>query len=85
MKKLLLCVLFALGLGGPAAASEGGIPLDRFPYEKMSDVAALQNGARLFVNYCLNCHSATTACATSTSAKSRSRRTCCSPPSASAR
>lgn len=58
MKKFLLCVLFALGLGGPAAASEGGIPLDRFPYEKMSDVAALQNGARLFVNYCLNCHSA---------------------------
>jgi ubiquinol-cytochrome c reductase cytochrome c1 subunit len=24
----------------------------------MTDMAALQNGARLFVNYCLNCHSA---------------------------
>jgi ubiquinol-cytochrome c reductase cytochrome c1 subunit len=58
MKKFLLSVLLALGLAAPAAASEGVIPLDRFPYEKMSDVAALQNGARLFVNYCLNCHSA---------------------------
>ncbi|WP_280152772.1 cytochrome c1 [Piscinibacter sp. XHJ-5] len=58
MKKFLLSVLMALGLAAPVVASEGGIPLDRFPYEKMSDVAALQNGARLFVNYCLNCHSA---------------------------
>ena len=24
----------------------------------MTDLAALQNGAKLFVNYCLNCHSA---------------------------
>mgnify|MGYP000656010402 CR=1 FL=1 len=24
----------------------------------MTDIAALQNGARIFVNYCLNCHSA---------------------------
>ncbi|MBN4659318.1 cytochrome c1, partial [Escherichia coli] len=23
-----------------------------------TDIAALQNGAKLFVNYCLNCHSA---------------------------
>ncbi|HEX6362738.1 MAG TPA: cytochrome c1, partial [Albitalea sp.] len=58
MKKFLLSLLMALGVAGGAVAAEGGIPLDRFPVEKMSDVAALQNGAKLFVNYCLNCHSA---------------------------
>lgn len=39
-------------------AAESGFPLERFPVEKMGDQAALQNGARLFINYCLNCHSA---------------------------
>src|SRR2546423_15261277 len=58
MSKLILSLLLVLGLAGPALAAEGGIPLDRFPYEKLSDVAALQHGAKLFVNYCLNCHSA---------------------------
>jgi ubiquinol-cytochrome c reductase cytochrome c1 subunit len=38
-------------------ASEAGHPLDRAP-DRSSDLTALQNGARLFVNYCLNCHSA---------------------------
>jgi ubiquinol-cytochrome c reductase cytochrome c1 subunit len=58
MKKLILSLLMALGLAAGAVASEGGVPLDRFPAEKLSDVASLQNGAKLFVNYCLNCHSA---------------------------
>jgi ubiquinol-cytochrome c reductase cytochrome c1 subunit len=58
MKKLLLSLLLALGFVAGASANEGGIQLDRFPMEKMSDVAALQHGAKLFVNYCLNCHSA---------------------------
>ena len=58
MKKLLLSLLLALGFAAGAAANEGGIQLDRFPTDKMSDVAALQHGAKLFVNYCLNCHSA---------------------------
>lgn len=40
-----------------AVASEGGFPLDRAP-DRANDLSALQNGARLFVNYCLNCHSA---------------------------
>ena len=40
-----------------AVASEGGFPLDQAP-ERGNDLSALQNGARLFVNYCLNCHSA---------------------------
>ena len=38
----------------PAAASRW----DKFPDENATDLAALQNGAKLFVNYCLNCHSA---------------------------
>ena len=62
MKKLLLSLLaascLAFGAAGRATASEGGYHLDTFPVNKMSDMAALQNGAKLFVNYCLNCHSA---------------------------
>jgi ubiquinol-cytochrome c reductase cytochrome c1 subunit len=58
MKNLILSLCLALGLVGGASASEGGIPWDKFPVEKMSDTAALQNGAKVFVNYCLNCHSA---------------------------
>ena len=58
MKKLILSLLMALGLVSGAAAAEGGIPLDRFPVEKLTDLPSLQHGAKLFVNYCLNCHSA---------------------------
>jgi ubiquinol-cytochrome c reductase cytochrome c1 subunit len=47
-------------LAAPVAslAAGGGVPLDRFPTSKLTDPAALQNGAKLFVNYCLGCHSA---------------------------
>lgn len=58
MKKLILSLLLAIGFIAPVAANEGGMPWDKFPADKMSDVAALQHGAKLFVNYCLNCHSA---------------------------
>ncbi len=62
MKKLFasLCAAVALILGtAPAAhAAGGGVAWDKFPTEKMNDLAALQNGAKLFVNYCLNCHAA---------------------------
>ncbi|WKB54763.1 cytochrome c1 [Eleftheria terrae] len=62
MKKLILSLLasmaFALGMSSGAQAAEGGIPWDRFPMERLTDRTALQNGAKLFVNYCLNCHSA---------------------------
>jgi len=40
-----------------AYASEDGLALDKAP-DRSTDVSALQNGAKLFVNYCLNCHSA---------------------------
>ncbi|HWP19551.1 MAG TPA: cytochrome c1 [Burkholderiaceae bacterium] len=61
MKKLIYSLLASLMLlaGAPAArAAEGGIAWDKFPMERVTDIAALQNGAKLFVNYCLNCHSA---------------------------
>ena len=50
-------VLLALAPAG-AGAAEAGYPLDQFPTAKLVDQGALQNGARLFVNYCLGCHSA---------------------------
>jgi ubiquinol-cytochrome c reductase cytochrome c1 subunit len=52
-RKMLAALAFAPTL---VMASGGGIPLDRAP--ERTDMAALQNGAKLFVNYCLNCHSA---------------------------
>ena len=58
MKKIILSLLLALGLASGAWASEGGFAWDKFPQEKVTDMAALQNGAKLFVNYCLNCHAA---------------------------
>jgi len=58
MKKILLTLLLWAGLASGVAASEGGIEWDKFPTDKATDVAALQNGAKLFINYCLNCHSA---------------------------
>nr|WP_280767845.1 cytochrome c1 [Polynucleobacter sphagniphilus] len=47
----------ALGFGVAANANEGGFPLDAAP-NRVSSNASLQNGAKLFVNYCLNCHAA---------------------------
>lgn len=43
---------------GTAFAAGSSFPLDRFPTAKLSEKPALQNGAKLFVNYCLNCHGA---------------------------
>jgi ubiquinol-cytochrome c reductase cytochrome c1 subunit len=57
MKKLILTLIAALGIVTGAHASEGGIPWDKAP-NRTNDLASLQNGAKLFVNYCLNCHSA---------------------------
>lgn len=58
MKKIFLSIIAALGLvAGAAHASGGAMPLDQAP-SKINDLGALQNGAKLFVNYCVGCHSA---------------------------
>lgn len=54
MRKLVL-ILLALPLA--ALASGAGVRLDRAPVN-IHDQESLQRGARVFVNYCLNCHSA---------------------------
>lgn len=46
-----------LGLPGLAGASGAAVHLDKAPVN-VNDHASLQRGARVFVNYCLNCHSA---------------------------
>ena len=58
MKKIILSLLLSVGLvASVQASSEGGIAWDKAP-NKSNDLPALQNGAKLFVNYCLSCHSA---------------------------
>ena len=52
-KKLIAVLALVPGL---VFASEGGYPLESAP--ERADMSSLQNGAKLFVNYCLNCHSA---------------------------
>ena len=58
MKRLLIALLASLGFVASVSANEGGPAWDKFPKERLTDIAALQSGAQLFVNYCLNCHSA---------------------------
>ncbi len=54
---LLLLMMLITPLAQRAHAEEPAIPLDRAP-DRSNDLVALQRGARLFINYCLNCHSA---------------------------
>ena len=51
-------LVISVVLGGFATAAENGVPLDTWPAERAQNPAALQNGARLFVSYCVGCHSA---------------------------
>ncbi|MGZ5032495.1 MAG: cytochrome c1 [Usitatibacter sp.] len=55
MKKLLALLVLLPVL---AWASSEGTPLDRAPVN-LHDKVSLQRGAQIFVNHCLNCHSAT--------------------------
>ena len=57
MKLLKKTVAALVLLPALAFASEGGYPLDHAP-DRATNLSSLQNGAKLFVNYCLNCHSA---------------------------
>jgi ubiquinol-cytochrome c reductase cytochrome c1 subunit len=58
ISKVVAALALSVGLIAGVSANEGGIHWDKFPTDKLSDMAALQNGAKLFVNYCLNCHAA---------------------------
>ena len=55
MKKILAILCLALPLA--AWAQEGGPKLERAPIDP-HDKLSLQRGAAIFVNHCLNCHSA---------------------------
>lgn len=54
MRKTLLAILLLMPLAVFASATE---PLDKAPI-RAHDKESLQRGAKYFVNYCLNCHSA---------------------------
>jgi ubiquinol-cytochrome c reductase cytochrome c1 subunit len=54
MKNILALLLF---VASTAFANEGGTPLDQAPVD-LHDKVSLQRGAAIFVNHCLNCHSA---------------------------
>ena len=57
MKKLVASFTLFFACAGAVLAAGGGIAWDKAP-DKSNDLLALQHGAKLFVNYCLNCHSA---------------------------
>lgn len=58
MKKFLVALAFLpLAAAFSTQASEAGYRLDRAPIDP-KDLLSLQAGARIFVNYCLNCHGA---------------------------
>lgn len=55
IKKLFAAL--ALSLISTFAFAASSAHIDRAP-DRITELASLQNGAKLFVNYCLNCHSA---------------------------
>ena len=60
MKKFTIsfvAFIASLMISSSAVAAGGNYVADPAPV-KMNDMASLQNGAKLFVNYCLSCHSA---------------------------
>jgi len=62
MKKLFKSFLAAIAVSlafavAPATFAAGGpVALDAIPAQKLSDRAAMQNGAKTFMSYCLGCH-----------------------------
>ena len=53
----LLCTAGLLGATASLAAGGGDVKWDKAPVD-VSNLPSLQNGVKLFANYCLNCHSA---------------------------
>ncbi len=56
-QKIILGFMCVLGMAASVQANVAGPAWDKAP-DKIKDMAALQSGAKTFVNYCLNCHSA---------------------------
>ena len=54
MRKLMLLLAFLVP--GMAMAASGNVHLDKAPVD-LTDKASLQRGAKIFMNYCLGCHS----------------------------
>jgi ubiquinol-cytochrome c reductase cytochrome c1 subunit len=57
MRKWILGCLLAFGVVAGASAAKSDFPMDQAP-DLSNDLAALQSGARMFMNYCIGCHSA---------------------------
>ncbi len=57
MKRLKNLLFLLAAVPVVAFASEANLHLDKAPVN-LADQESLQRGARMFVNYCLNCHSA---------------------------
>jgi ubiquinol-cytochrome c reductase cytochrome c1 subunit len=53
-----VCAVAAIGIAtvSSAMAASGPVALDSVPQAKLSDKAAMQNGAKTFMSYCLGCH-----------------------------
>ncbi len=57
MRKLIIAIICSvLVLPALVSASEGGVPLIKADVD-ISNKASLRRGAKLFVNYCMGCHS----------------------------
>ena len=55
---LFVCAVAAISIAAvpSAMAASGPVALDSVPQAKLSDKAAMQNGAKTFMSYCLGCH-----------------------------
>jgi ubiquinol-cytochrome c reductase cytochrome c1 subunit len=56
LKTIMKILIVLLVVPAAAWAAEAGYRLDRSPHEP-TDLVSLQAGAKLYVNYCLGCHS----------------------------
>lgn len=63
MKKIVVLSLWVVAqlFGAQTVLAAGGaaVPLDHWDRNKANDLVALQNGAKIFANYCMGCHAAT--------------------------
>ena len=59
MKKLTFIVLLiSFSWSSLVLAAGGGVELEKISIDPLNRTKSLQNGAKLYINYCLGCHSA---------------------------